>query len=766
MEQNAASNPCQECMTGVEMQERLSKAFPACTVKLYPASVAKAASGATLAMAEFDGEDRLVCHCNRGECCGLSGTLHGEWLVCALTHANRLVLNALLVDTAPCALGRVSATVGLGDRLGLAGDAQLAAIAQTRVKPVLAQQSMREMQLTGRTFDDVIDAASFAVFRSGWREGWGADGDHLKNADDIARAVAAGCTMITLDCSDALNLHDGVESETLADCFARYARDEGLRELGLPVDEALISAARTIYGGAIRLARRVWQELLLPAGRAIDFEISLDETAETTTYFAHYYVANELATCGVTINSLAPRFVGAFHKGVDYQGDLQEFSANFLMHQRIASHFGHKLSVHSGSDKFSVFPIIGAHSGARFHLKTSGTNWLSAARVLAQTEPALFRRMAACAIAHFDEARRYYEVHAQLDRVPDIESLPDAALPELFEQPDSRQLIHITYGFLIGRDAPLRAEIFAALKKRRQEVDAAICAHIERHILALGMQRKRFAPRLCLTLTREIIGSAPFLCEGDFCAGVRQAKAYGYNCVEIHVANPDELALERLMPTLRETGMAVSALGTGRVYVNDGLSLIDGDPAVRAAALERLLRFIDAAEALRCVVIIGCLRGNIPAAEQAAECLSRLAESVREADAYAKKRGVTIVFEPINRYENNFLCTAREIVAFIEENRLESTRILLDAFHMNIEEADPVETVERYAPYVAYFHAADSNRLTPGEGHLNFRALFGALAASGYQGDISAECLPRPTKEQAAKNWIQNVKSLLASLPE
>lgn len=733
-------------------------------IRVYPNSVTTTENGLTLALADGARGDVLAVS-GKTAGTGFRGEAKGEWLLCPLTHENRVALNRLLPYTKPSAFGREATSIGLGDRLGVVGPAQLKAIDGTRLKPVLAQQSMREMKLTGRTFDDVIDAASWAVFQYGWKKEWGADGDHLKNAEDISAAVCAGCSMITLDCSEALNRPDGRADAQKDETVRQYRNDSALHALGIPVSEAMMREVMRVYDGAIALAKQVWETVLAPAGWRIDFEISLDETAETTTYLAHYYVASELEKSGVEVNSLAPRFVGEFHKGVDYRGDLQAFAADIAMHARIADHFGHKLSIHSGSDKFGVFPLIGAHTRGRFHLKTAGTNWLSAVRALAEREPELYRRMHAAALEHFVQARAYYEVHTDVTKIPDIASLPDSALPALFTADDSRQLIHITYGFLIGKEAPLRDEIFAALRKNRDAVDERVSSHIRAHVEALGLAAGSFRPKLCLTMTKKIIGSAPFLYEGDFCEGVRYAKKLGYDCVEIHVANPGELELDRLGQALSETGVTVSALGTGRVYVNDGLSLIDDDPDVRAKAAGRLRQFLDAAAQLKCLVIIGCVRGNVPNGARYDLYLGRFADAMRELDSYASQKNVFMVLEPINRYENNFLCNVGECAEFIRQNALTHTRILLDTFHMNIEEADAAQCVKTYAPYLAYVHAADSNRLVPGKGHVDFAGVFRMLSEAGYTGAVSAELLPLPSKEEAAEAWIQSVRSILERCP-
>ena len=126
------------------------------------------------------------------------------------------------------------------------------------------------------------------------------------------------------------------------------------------------------------------------------------------------------------------------------------FKAELKVHQAIAETFGYKLSVHSGSDKFSVFPIIGEVTGGHFHIKTSGTNWLEAMRLVAMEDPKLYRNIHKYALTVFAQAKAYYHVSANPAAVPDVDTLRDDQLPMLFDMTDSRQLIHITYGFILN----------------------------------------------------------------------------------------------------------------------------------------------------------------------------------------------------------------------------------------------------------------------------------------------------------------------------
>lgn len=271
-----------------------------------------------------------------------------------------------------------------------------------------------------------------------------------------------------------------------------------------------------------------------------------------------------------------------------------------------------------------------------------------------------------------------------------------------------------------------------------------------------------FAPRLCMTAVKQRGEGAPFLYQGNLPKSIAAAKEFGYDCVELHVRAPEELELQPIRKALHETGLSVSALGTGRAYVDDRLSLID--PDTREQALKRLFGFIDAAAVFGAKVIVGCLRGNIPSHGLREEGLLLLADAMQLADAYAAERGVGLLLEAINRYENNYLCSIYDVADFIRAAELTATGILADTFHMNIEESDPVGAMYDNADLIRYVHAADSNRLYPGAGHMDFAGILLALEQKGYAGDISAECLPVPNDDTAAALWLENMKGYLVSI--
>ncbi|MBN1837812.1 MAG: hypothetical protein JW820_18290 [Spirochaetales bacterium] len=420
-------------------------------------------------------------------------------MVGPLSHRNAQALRQALPFTAPSPLAEQAVTIGVGDRLGVAGPGHLRLFARRAAAPVLAQQSVRELELTGRSYEEVLDASTWAVFQEGFERPWGADGDHLKSEEWVRTAVGIGFTMITADVSDYI--HGEYAAAGPAELSSAYAPlpagyrcriEETYLPLRLELDTgaevrfALPELTRTalIYREAIEHALRLYRAA---EGAGVDFELSVDETATPTTLEAHAFVALEARAAGVRLSSLAPRFVGEFQKGIDYLGDLNAFERCLADHAALARRLGYRISVHSGSDKFRVFPLVGRLTEGRFHLKTAGTNWLEAVRVLARRDPGLYRELYARALAGFSAATRYYHISTRLDDVPALGALEDRELPGLLDDPHARQLVHITYGELL-RDRAFRKRFFSALERHVGEYWQGLGAHLGRHLDALGVQ--------------------------------------------------------------------------------------------------------------------------------------------------------------------------------------------------------------------------------------------------------------------------------------
>jgi len=218
------------------------------------------------------------------------------------------------------------------------------------------------------------------------------------------------------------------------------------------------------------------------AGKGIPFEleVSVDETETPTTHAEHYYVAAELLRLGVRWVSLAPRFVGRFEKGVDYIGDLEALRADLAGHAQVTRALGpYKLSLHSGSDKFSVYPLIVEAARGLVHLKTAGTSYLEALRVVAAVDAGFFREILALARERYPDDRASYHVSAQVERVPPPEALSDANLPALLEQFDAREVLHVTFGSVLGSWGE---RLKALLRANEAAYTTVLERHFSRHL--------------------------------------------------------------------------------------------------------------------------------------------------------------------------------------------------------------------------------------------------------------------------------------------
>lgn len=436
--------------------------------------------------------------------------LHGETVgngkVCELSHDNAQVIQQYFGYTRPQAFGTEIATMGLGDRLGVASPGHIETTRERKVKPILAQQSIRELTLLNRTMTDILDAAAFAVFQEGYKDGYGADADHIKLEEDIVHAINLGFSFITLDCSEQIrNDIEGMSSEEILQEFNKlssdekdYYHDQYLNQsfdaagVAISFDEEKLAKNALVYGEAINFMEHVYTQYIIKSDHPIDFEISIDETETVTAPESHFFVGKELERRGVKVESMAPRFCGEFQKGIDYIGDLQQFEKELSEHAAIAKHFGYKLSIHSGSDKFSVFPIIGKYTEGVLHIKTAGTNWLEAIRVIAKENPDLYRRMHVYAEDHFEETLQYYHVTPDLDSIAPLHDTADADLPKYMDHDAARQLFHVTYGILLtakddsGKDL-FHTEFFETLLNNEDTYRDGLVSHIGRHLDLLGL---------------------------------------------------------------------------------------------------------------------------------------------------------------------------------------------------------------------------------------------------------------------------------------
>ncbi|MHC4295241.1 MAG: tagaturonate epimerase family protein, partial [Planctomycetota bacterium] len=414
-------------------------------------------------------------------------------------------IRTALPRTGPRSIG-LTTSIGLGDRLGLATPGHIRAIRNRCITPILAQQSIREMTRTNRTPQQVMDSTTWGVFQEGFHREkfFGSDADHLQQLEDIDVTTAAGFTMFTidpgvhvdndadrLDTAALVEKYAALDFETLAvssnDLKSRYVDKQFSLEGGDQVefDESTFLRAAVKYGNAVAHTVKMYRHLCKVARGKFELEVSVDETESPTSPAEHYFFAAELKRLGVEWVSMAPRFIGRFEKGVDYIGDLDAFRESFARHVAVMRTLGpYKISIHSGSDKFSIYPIAAELTEGMVHLKTAGTSYLEALRAIATIDPPLFRAVLDFARERYETDKATYHVSADVSKVPPGGELKDDELAGLLDDFDARQVLHVTFGSVLTVDdgERFRTQIYAALDQDEEAHYAALEKHLQRHV--------------------------------------------------------------------------------------------------------------------------------------------------------------------------------------------------------------------------------------------------------------------------------------------
>jgi len=430
---------------------------------------------------------------------GFSGAAAGDQFVAPLTPDNAAALRDALPNLRPAKFG-LAMSVGMGDRLGLCTPGHVAALKAVggHINPVFAQQSVREMGRTNRTPRQVLDDATWGALQGGWQGAVGADADHLHTLEDIDRCVEAGFTFYTFDPNDHVNpeaenasparceeiarsLDWAALDSSYGDFLALYSgHTVELEDETLTLDDASLIRAMAKYGDALVQTMKMYRHL---ADTGIDFEweMSVDETDYPTKPAEHVVVMSELKRLGANPVSIAPRFVGAFEKGIEYIGNLDELKRDFELHAEIARCLGpYKLSLHSGSDKFSTYSLIAEATRGMMHLKTAGTGWVEALRVIARRDPALFRDVLALSLKEFEVNSQSYDLSCDPSKI-DV-NVADDGLDNLLTLRDSRQVLHVGYGPAL---AQFHDRLYECWATNEDELTDIICQHYIKHLTPL-----------------------------------------------------------------------------------------------------------------------------------------------------------------------------------------------------------------------------------------------------------------------------------------
>lgn len=242
---------------------------------------------------------------------------------------------------------------------------------------------------------------------------------------------------------------------------------------------------------------------------------------------------------------------------------------------------------------------------------------------------------------------------------------------------------------------------------------------------------------------------------------LEKAARLGYDGVELALRDAAEVDPERLGALLAQHGLELPAISTGRVFSEGQVWCTHPDPSVRQRAVETIKGLVALAGRFGARVNLGRVRGPIPEGQTREAAQERFLECLRECAGYAATLGVELLLEPVNRYEINYINSVPEALEVLQAAGCPNVRLMPDVFHMNIEDGSIPGSLIRAGEAIGYVHVADSNRRAPGQGHLNLPEVLMTLEALGYRGYVTAEILPHPDPDTAARAAIRYLRALL-----
>jgi sugar phosphate isomerase/epimerase len=248
--------------------------------------------------------------------------------------------------------------------------------------------------------------------------------------------------------------------------------------------------------------------------------------------------------------------------------------------------------------------------------------------------------------------------------------------------------------------------------------------------------------------------------KGDLETNLSRIASMGYDGVELAIRDPNLVDLGLLESLVRKYNLHVPAIGTGQAWGEEGLSFTDPDPAIRRKAIERIKSHIPVASRFGAIIIIGLIRGIVKPGLDVSQAMDWLVEALQQCSDAARPYGIRLALEPINRYETTLINNTGQGLELIERVGAENFGLLLDTFHMNIEEAVIDKSISRCSSYIFHFHVADSNRWYPGAGHLDFKSILHVLYSTEYEGWVSGEFIPMPDAATAAEQSLNFLRRL------
>lgn len=272
--------------------------------------------------------------------------------------------------------------------------------------------------------------------------------------------------------------------------------------------------------------------------------------------------------------------------------------------------------------------------------------------------------------------------------------------------------------------------------------------------------------KLCYQVATPDVAIAPSVTayQGDLEKSFRDISALGYDGVELMTVDPDRLDWEQVQAMATKYGLAIPLVCSGEVFGQLGISFVDPDPARKKIAVDRMCRLIDFASYLGANVNVGRIRGQYTTDIPREVTYHIAVEVFRQISDYAAEKNVKIALETINILQSNFINTMEEGAEFVDKVGRSNFKLMVDVFHLNMEEKDICQAIRDFAAYTIYVHLSDSNRRYPGSCGMDFKKIVQSFKDVGYDGAFTTEVMQIPNQETAAKTSMEYLHPIFADV--
>ncbi len=265
---------------------------------------------------------------------------------------------------------------------------------------------------------------------------------------------------------------------------------------------------------------------------------------------------------------------------------------------------------------------------------------------------------------------------------------------------------------------------------------------------------------IACSLDKDVSREAPITLRGDIDYLIATAKEIGYEGIELQMRDPQRFDAKKLRAVADQAGITYTAIATGREIVENGLCLISDDAKMRRDAIDKVKLHIDLGEVIGAPVIVGSMRAKITDQSKFDHYMGYLTEAKLELADYAAKKKVVILVENILAGVSNYLNTMRQVMDYVVKLDRPNILVHLDTYSMLMEDNCIWSAVEYCAPKLAYVHFADSARLFPGGGNVDFKTHMKALLKVNYRGWVVTECVPLPDELTCARYGLRYMKAM------